>query len=191
METLIVLGLFSVVLTTAADIFLMSNRAQRKTVSMERVQSDARYTMEAMVREIRSGAVDYAWYGENLPLDGANAVDTLALIDGQGDRIRFFRNREDSECGSGSEAVRSCLLVSINGGATQVLTPTGINVFRASFFIRPVADPYGFDAVTGLYGASSQPAVTIVLGTENISADPRERSLVYLQTTVGTRNFRR
>lgn len=187
MEMIVVLGLFSIVMVSASDIFLISNRTQRKTLNLERVQSDARYAMEAMVREIRSGAIDYPWYESNgKPIGETGPTDTLAVIDGQGDRIVMYKS---DQCGD-SDA-QSCLVVELNGGDPQVLTPRGVNVFKAAFYIRPNVNPFSFDGSTGQYASDVQPRVTISLVVESTSIDPRERAIIYLQTTASSRNFRR
>jgi prepilin-type N-terminal cleavage/methylation domain-containing protein len=145
MEMIVVLGLFSIVMVSASDIFLMSNRTQRKTLNLERVQSDARYAMEAMVREIRSGAIDYPWYADNgKPIDGTGPTDTLAVIDGQGDRVVMYKS---DQCGDTD--TQSCLVVQLNDGDPQVLTPRGVNIYKAAFYIRPNVSPYVFDSSTG------------------------------------------
>ena len=187
MEMLVVMGIFAVVLTAASDIFLASNRAQRKTLSMELVQSDARYAMEAIVREVRSGTIDYSWYAANAPLSGNGLSSALAIVDGQGDRILFYHSLAAEECGHAD----SCIMVSLNGGIAQPITPKGVSVRRASFYVRPTADPYAFDHLTGLYGSDEQPRATVSLEMDSDSVDPREKVSVFLQTTASTRNFRR
>jgi prepilin-type N-terminal cleavage/methylation domain-containing protein len=191
LEMLIVLGLFAIVMVAASDIFLMANRTQRKTLNLERVQADARYAIETIVREVRGGAIDYPWYelASSVGIPEEGAIDTLAVIDEQGDRIRFFQSQTAEECvGIDSQ---SCLLVSLNGGTPQVITPSGVNVFRVAFYIRPVVDPYRFDLLTGDYAADVQPRVTISLVLESTATDETERAIVHLQTTASSRNFRR
>jgi len=187
MELLVVLGIFSTVVASATDIFLMASRAQRKIFALERTQADARFTMEAMAREVRTGSIDYVYYGEGMPASGA--VEELALVDSAGKRIRFHKSADAGDCADASSA--PCLMVTIEGGGTAPITPKGVKVFSAVFYVSPNSDPGFFDEATASYPVNLQPRVTIVLVMESAAQDPRERSIVQLQTTVTNRGYKR
>lgn len=187
MELLVVLGIFSTVVTAATDIFIMSNRSQRKIFALERTQADARFTMETMAREIRTGALDYDYYGATLEEPGP--VDELALVDSTGKKIRFHKSSDTGLC---ADAVSlPCLVVSLDGGGSAAITPKGVRVFDAAFYLLPKSDPTEFNTDTGTYAADIQPHVTIVLIMESVVQDPRDRSVVYLQTTMENRGYKR
>jgi len=187
MEMLVVLGIFSTVVVAASDILMMSSRSQRKVFALERTQADARFAMEAISREVRTGSIDYAYYGADLPANGP--VDDLALIDSAGKKIKFFKSAGASECADVSSS--PCLLVSIEGGTPAPITPKGVKVYSSAFYLLPKADPALFDTFTGGYASNVQPHVTVVLVMESAVQDPRERSVVYLQTTVENRGYKR
>jgi prepilin-type N-terminal cleavage/methylation domain-containing protein len=187
MELLVVLGIFSTVVASATDIFMMASRAQRKVFALERTQADARFSMEAVAREVRTGAIDYDYYGDGL--SGTGAVDVLALIDSAGKRLRFYKSSEAANCADAAST--PCLMVTIDGGGTAPLTPKGVKVFNIAFFISPSSDPGFFDTTTASYPVNIQPRVTMTLVMESAAQDPRERSIVYLQTTVTNRGYTR
>lgn len=187
MELLVVLGIFSTVVASATDIFLMAARSQRKVFSLERTQADARFTMEAMAREVRTGSINYAYYEDGLPASGS--VDELALVDSSGKGIRFHKSTEVADCADAASS--PCLMVTIEGGGTAPITPKGVKVYNVAFYISPNSDPGYFDMATASYPVNTQPRVTIVLVMESAAQDPRERSIVQLQTTVANRGYKR
>lgn len=187
MELLVVLGIFSTVVASATDIFMMASRAQRKVFALERTQADARFTMEAIAREVRTGSVDYDYYGDGLTESGA--VEVLALVDSVGKRIRFYKSSDAADCADAAST--PCLMVTIDGGGTAPLTPKGVKVFNVAFFVSPSSDPSYFDTVTASYPVNTQPRVTMTMVMESAAQDPRERSIVYLQTTVTNRGYHR
>ncbi|MDD5251651.1 MAG: prepilin-type N-terminal cleavage/methylation domain-containing protein [Patescibacteria group bacterium] len=188
MELLVVLGLFSIVITSATDILMMSSRAQRKTFNLEKTQADARYTMETMAREIRTGFIDYVWYEANEPLTGVPSRN-LALVRENGERLRFYV--EDSQQACGAENNTPCVMVTLNETASAAITPKGVEAKYARFYLSPKSDPYQLDIGTGAFLADDQPQATIVLVLESTGPGVDQRSLVHFQTTVVSRAYRR
>ncbi len=185
-EVVVALAIFSVSSIFISDAFVKSNQAQRKTAALQKVQSDARYAMEAIAREVRSGRIDYEYYGNNVPA----VSEELALIDRDEKKFIFKKETDPGLCPSAESS--PCLNVSIDEGATWVsLTPNDIKIDSLKFFISPSADPFLLDAETGSYGPNEQPKVTIVLSTESLETKPEERSFVPLQTTISTRQYYR
>ena len=99
-ETVIVLGIFSIATTYAISIFIQSNTVQKRTANIQRSTSDARYVLEVMAREFRMGTVDYDYYdGGSIPVP----VDTLALRDENNSPVIFKKMNS-----SGREAIQVC-----------------------------------------------------------------------------------
>lgn len=190
MELLVVLGIFSTVVVAASDIFLLANKSQRKMFGLERVQADARFTMEAIVREVRTGTFDYAYYaGRGTPI---GVPDTeLALIDSTNTKIRFHVSNAGNESNCANAQSRPCLLVTVGNGTPAPMTPKSVRVNNARFYVAPVTDPNTFDPATGTYSSNVQPHVTVVLMLESTAERQTERSIVYLQTTATNRKYRR
>ncbi|MEY4744820.1 MAG: hypothetical protein RL272_765 [Candidatus Parcubacteria bacterium] len=190
MELLVVLTIFSMVVTTATDIFLLTNRSQRKIFGLERTQADARYTLEAMVREVRTGSIDYAYYaGRASPLGTPDGE--LALIDGTNTPIKFKVSDAGSETLCADAQSRPCLLVAIGANPPAAITPKNVAVRTAKFYVAPAADPLSFNSVSGTYASNAQPHVTIVLVLESRGDRAGEQSVVYLQTTATNRGYKR
>jgi len=188
MELLVVMSIFSTVVLIASDVFMISARTQRKIYGLERAQSDARYTMEAMAREIRTGAIDYAYYASRGSFTQPD--DELALLQSDLTSLRFRVSTASTQSYCPT-ATLPCLLVTVGGGTPAAITPKNVAVRTAKFYITPVTDPSVLDYATGLYASNIQPRVTIVLVLENVATVSSEASTVYQQTTSVSRSYKR
>jgi prepilin-type N-terminal cleavage/methylation domain-containing protein len=190
MEMLVVLTIFSMVVVAATDIFILSSRSQRKVFGLERVQADARFTMESIVREVRTGMVDREWYASRgAPPGGPD--DTLALIDATGTSIVFKESDASDEEYCPDVTSRPCLLVSLDGSVPASITPVGVRVRSLGFYIMPAEDPFAFDVDLGAYPSDVQPFVTIALSLETVEPRVTDRTLVRFQTTATQRAYSR
>jgi prepilin-type N-terminal cleavage/methylation domain-containing protein len=190
MELLVVLGIFSMVVTSASDIFLLTGKSQRKIFGLERTQADARFTMEAIAREVRTGTFDWAYYaGRTLPLGLPD--NELALVDSTQTALRFSMSDSNTNALCPDAASTPCLLVTVGTNTPTPLTPKGVVVRNLAFYIAPQLDPSVFNPATGTYASTEQPRVTIVLVLESITERVGERSIVSIQTTVTNRLYRR
>ncbi len=190
MEMLVALTIFSTLVVAATNIFMLASRSQRKIFDLETMQASARYTMEAMVREIRTGSIDLAYYASRgTPL--ITPDPELALVDSEGDDIRFFESDENnaSYCPDGDST--PCLLVTVGANPPAPISPKGIKVRSVSFYISPEVDPFAFDPSSGSFLSDSQPSVTILLSFESSSRKIDERTYTTLQTTATSRRYER
>ena len=190
LEMLVVLGIFSTVVASATDIFLMSSKAQRKVLAQEKVQADARFTLEVMAREARIDAIDYAYYAAN-----SGVVDLpeneLAFIDPTNTPIRFkVSDASTQSVCPDNDAAKPCLLAIINNGAPVAITPKDVIIRSAKFYITPQLDPNQYDTNIDAYVANDQPSVTMVLDVETNQVGT-SKSVIYVQTTVSNRIYRR
>ena len=183
-EMIVVLAIFSVATVVIVDIFMMASRSQRRTLTVQKIQSEARFSMEAIAREARMDMIDYAFYGGTI-----NEIPTsiLALRDQDDNQIIFKKSSED--CPSGTD---QCLVVSIDGGANWAsITSKGVRVVSLNFYIAPTVDPFLLNVDDGTYASDNQPRVTIVLSVEGVGVRSEEQTTVNLQTTVSNRIYRR
>ena len=183
-EMMVVLAIFSVATVAIIDIFMIASQAQRRTLAVQKIYSDARYSMEAMAREIKMDSIDYDWSG----YAGGIMVpaDVLALRDADDNSIIFKKSLSDCPPGT-----TNCLTVSLDGGLTWAsITSGGINVLDLKFYIDPLVDPFKMNGALG-YDSDHEPRVTIVLVTEGVGGRPDEQKIVNLQTTVSNRIYRR
>jgi len=138
MEILVTLAIFSTALVIIANIFVLSSRAQQKTSTIEKVQSDARFSMESMVREVRAGSIDYLRYGGAVGLTSA-PVEELNILDVAGRHLSFFK----SACDTPEE--RQCLKVSLEENGEETIadvTNAYAKVSDLKFYISPLSDPF-------------------------------------------------
>ncbi len=184
MEILVVMGIFSMTVTITSGIFLLSNQAQRRVLALTAAQADLRFVMEAIVREVRGGQIDYATY------EGAQGGITipasrLLLQSASGNQLEFYSETNPTVCSFG---VSRCLAVRVNGTA-QSLTSTGVVLDKLVFYISPGNDPFSIDAGSGLYKANAQPTVTIALQVRTTGPKPQDVFTMNAQTTVTSRAY--
>ncbi len=186
MEILVVMGVFSMTVTVTSGIFLLSNQAQRRVLALSTAQSDLRFAMEAIVREVRGGQIDYAAYegsqgGISLP------ASRLLLKSASGNDLEFYSDSNPTVCPLGTP---SCLAVRVNGVA-QSLTSKGVVLDKLVFYVSPGNDPFTIDASSGLYGADAQPTVTIAMQIQTTGPKPQDVFVMNAQTTVTSRVYAR
>ena len=186
METVLVLGIFSIATTYAISIFVQSNTVQKRTANIQRITSDARYVLEVMAREVRMGTIDYSYDGYDLPFDGVQSV--LAIRDEDNQPVRF--KREEVE--EGRYAVQVCSGTDIYCGAPDNwldITPSNLTVERLAFYLSPPRDPFTWQLPDYYY--DEQPRATIILETISLVKDLEEPYYSHFQTTVSSRSYQR
>jgi len=187
LEMVVVLGLFSMTVATAADIFMMASNAQRRAFFMERSQADARFSVEALVREVRNGKIDYEYYGGMAPVWS----ESLALIDETGSKM-LFRKSDATTANICADGVGPCVIVVAGNAPPAAVTPKGVKVRNLRFYLAPAIDAETFNTLTQEYVADMQQRVTAVMIVENPVVKANEQaSLNYIQATAAGRQYRR
>ncbi len=186
MEILVVMGVFSVVVTITSATFLLANQAQRRVLALTAAQADLRFAMEAIVREVRGGQIDYAAYegaqgGISVP------TDRLLLKSASGNRLEFYAETNPVICPAG---IAGCLAVKVNG-VSQSLTASGVLLEKLVFYVTPGNDPFSIDAASGLYQANAQPTVTVAIQIKTTGSKPLDIVTMNAQTTVTSRSYAR
>ncbi len=184
MEILVVMGIFSMTVTVTSGIFLLSNQAQRRVLALSTAQSDLRFAMEAIVREVRGGQIDYEAYegsqgGISLP------SPRLLLRSASGSDLEFYSETSPTICPT---STASCLAVKVNGVA-QSLTSPGVVLDKLVFYVSPGNDPFVTDPASGLYGANVQPTVTVAMQIRTTGPKPQDVFTMNAQTTVTSRVY--
>jgi prepilin-type N-terminal cleavage/methylation domain-containing protein len=190
MEMLVAITVFTTLIVTATNIFMLASRSERKVFDMESMQASARFTLEAIAREIRTGLIDYAYY-TNRQLMMQTPEKVLALIDSEETPIKFYESNENNEDRCLDENSRPCLLVEVGSLAPVPLSPKGTKVRALNFYISPEQDPFVFDVVSYSYLTNTQPSVTVVLSLESAGRRFNEQSSLDLQTTIASRKYKR
>lgn len=192
MEMIVALGIFTTVVASVSNIFMLASRSQRKVFTMDRAQSDARFVMEAIAREVRMGTIDFSYYA-GLP----EPFQELAMIDTTGQSLRFHRSTSENDDKCADANSNPCLLVTIGSNEPEAVTPKGVKILNTRFYVTPKVDPWEFHPELGGYASNEQPRVTIVLVTESstpgkaAAVAAQDRSIMYVQTTVTSRNYKR
>lgn len=207
LEIVLVTAIFALTAVLAVDIFLVMTKLQRKTVTSQRLQGDARFVMELIAKDVRLGQIDYAFYDElvnfyHFPMENAlgelvSPLPVLALRNAQGESIVYRRTDADGflewadwddPSGNGIEVcIGDCLM---EGNAVwETITPQGIKVVSANFYIQPSVTP--FVPVAGAFMSDKQPLVTIQIGTQGSGSKIEEQGFIFLQTTASTRIYER
>lgn len=185
METVLVLGIFSIATTYAIGIFVQSNTVQKRTANIQRLTADARYVLEVMAREVRMGTIDYSYNGYTLPLVGPQTV--LAIKDEDNQPLRFRRAESN-----GRFAVQVCSgndLYCLVPANWLDITPSDLTVERLAFYLAPPDNPFSWQLPDYYY--DEQPRATIILETKSLVAGDIEQHYSHFQTTVSSRSYQR
>lgn len=182
-EMIVATAIFATASLIITDLFLISNRAQRRAESSQAVQSDARVLLANITERIRSGEIDYTAYAGVIP----KPSDTLAIIDERGRSI-VIRNSDtvftNTVCPSAIST--PCLEISEDGGTTfQPMTSERIRLVGMQFYIDPPESPLMQGG--GVYLYDIQPRVTVVMGLQGTSSNAAELGTTFVQTTVSSR----
>lgn len=200
-EMLVVLFIFIIVVVTASDIFMRTQRSQARSGSMQKLQDDVRFIGTKISNDVRTGSIDYSCYkrqdntfgvcGVAIDSEGGNSL--LALKTAKGSSIIYKINQNVGVNGCLNEKSAPCLLMSDNQGTTwQSMTGDRVRLDAAKtlFFIRPGKNPFELDA-ENKYLANEQPRVTLKLEALADVTGLSYSVKVPFQTTIATREYRR
>ncbi|TES96829.1 prepilin-type N-terminal cleavage/methylation domain-containing protein [Patescibacteria group bacterium] len=181
-ESLIATAIFVVVVAIGAGVFLTVSRAQHKAISVSEAQKDTRFALEAIVKEVRMGTIDFKYYEDN-KIDLEGEVNELAIYGSSKEYLVFRKVGGDQEGGQ--------LEVAINPsyqklpGNFQSMIRENVEIKKLSFYISPSESPYKEG------GEKKQPRVTIILQSEvKDQDDPVKTVKIDLQTTVTSRVYK-
>lgn len=188
MEAVIAVAIFATASIIITDIYIMAQRTQIKLAGQTKVQSDARFVMEVLAREVRLNGIDYDYIASqgDTPSTG---LDYLPLKDNQGNTLLFTISTDIVDVCAVNTS--QCLAVQRGNSVLASITPEGVNVNSIKFYIYPDNDPFVLDTGLWQYPNDDQPWVTIVLVSETVGLREIEDSISYLQTTVSTRQYER
>lgn len=167
-EMLVAVGALSFVILISLSSFLAVLNAQKKTAGIQNIQENLIFSMEMMLREIRTGTFYYCGYGS-----GSNTNDCQS-----GNSVFTFKNY------LGKTVIyrlnNGRIEKSSDGGSTySVITFPEINVSDLKFYVV---------GSTGAgQGDSNQPRVTITMKGEAEGATPKLKSQFNVQTTISQR----
>ncbi len=187
-ETMVAVSIFIIVITVVSNLFVISSRLHKNAALKQKIQSDARLILATLVERIRESTIDYGYY-EALGSDLSEPVDVLALVDKQGESIRFANISDAQVC---PEGTLHCLGIQVSGGAWNSMTSLGVRLSGENglrFYIRPFESP--FEIVGSAFVSNEQPNVTVVFTLETTLDQAVFRNRSYFQTSASTRVYKR
>ncbi|MDO8425626.1 MAG: prepilin-type N-terminal cleavage/methylation domain-containing protein [bacterium] len=161
MEMLVAIAVFSITIGVTSDLFLTATRQQRRTTVRSALESDARFVLETITREVREGRIDRA------------VTDALAIIHFDDTQTRFRMSTTDCVGDSGS-----CIAIGrvAADGSIAWAALTGADIAVGAF-----------DVHTG--DASLQDYATVRLQLTAAGARAGERETTEAQTTIASRVY--
>lgn len=167
-ELVVAIGVAGIAIGVAVSAFVFSGRAERRELRLTRLAEETNAAMDFMVRELRTGTINYSAMG--VFKNPAPAVAYSSAVDGA--KMTVGQSSDPSDCGA---AAMPCLIVrSLLTGTTR-LASADTRVTSLLFYVLPTSSP----------GAQAQ-TVTIILAL----ADSADKSLTYrLQSAVTLRNY--
>ena len=157
MEIVVVLAVFSTMTLLVTDVFLTISRVQVQTSSAQKVQSDARFAIEAMAREIKYGTIDYQCYANHDSGTGCYELRIAGEIDLNGPvPILVTRDQQNDQVfyGFWNNKIKACSNTRVDPGRCylsepyepydnwQDVTPTDVVVDNLAFYISPASSPF-------------------------------------------------
>ena len=202
-EAVVASGLFAATVAIGVGMYLSIIRAQNEVTASRRASEDARYVMESIAREVRTGEIDYAQY---LTAPGNPCPGTLAaLVPGPGslcsDVLYVIGNNDPTAKRNVTikqDSNNRDLDETVNGSTQTTLNSTpNVLVSNVHFIIDPGEDPFGpfvsqpDNPQCTSIGSSNlpvrQPRVTILMDVTGTA--PAAQELLHLQTTVTTKEY--
>lgn len=194
MEMIVVVLLFSLVMMAASDLFIRSQRTERKTAALQRLQDDIRFLVNKAALELQLGSLDYSAYANaqqcgtaQSSINSLNGNDTLAIRRFDGSRL--FIKKTDDACVDAAST--PCFVVSENGTAWSAASGRGVKVESLTFYISPSKNPFTYCENEVGYASDQQPRVTIALKASATVTGAKEPVTTAVQTTVSSRNYQR
>ncbi len=189
LEMVVVMSIFSVASVYSMSAYVKSNRGQKKIVAISKSTTDARYALETMVKEIRSGKIDYQMYdAKEINLASNEPVNDLFITDSNNNLIWFNLYQVDQT----KSQIRVCYTIEACEEETWFdITPGNINISTFNVYIWPKADPFTFNIDTNDYDADEQPKVSLVIRSKSLDKNEVSPQEIHLQTTVSSRTYER
>ncbi len=207
-ELVVVIFIFSILLTGAIDIFVQAQRAQRKVAALEKLQDDARFLMQTITQSFQLGSLDFDCYQRpekdkalNLGLCG-DSIDTLegngilGIKTFEGKTILFAHSSLIGE-GQGKcidEESAPCVMVAeVSSAGEPSWTPAssqGVRVETLQFYLSPDKNPFVLNDQNE-YISNAQPRVTVVFGATAQIKRFKETAKTFVQTTISSREYKR
>lgn len=189
LEMVVVMSIFSIASVYSMSAYVKSNRGQKKIVAISKSTTDARYALETMVKEIRSGKIDYEMYKlKDINLDNNEPVNDLFIKDANNNLVWFNLYQVDQT----RSQIRVCYTFELcEEDKWYDITPGNVTVTTFNVYIWPKKNPFVLNSNTNEYEANEQPKATIVIRSKSLDKSEVAPQEIHLQTTVSSRTYER
>lgn len=163
-ELIIAMAIFVIVISVVLSLFMTGLKGQRRVITLQNLQDNARFLLGFMAKEIRMSNINNVVNGETLILDITHPIsgDIIYTFTGAPD---YDIKRRFLDPGPPAQFLEGA----INSGEVLI---TG------SFSLSGIG-----------IGDGQQPRVTITVNVETVGVKVEEKAEVTLQTTVSPRNL--
>ena len=171
-ELIVSVGLFSVVMLSATEIFKTVVDGQRSAISAQNVQENIRYALEKISKEIRMAQISNTLClpaGVNKVFNTAAGSTELYFKNQYGDCVTYYLD---------SNRLNINVATGISAG-TYYITPAKIEASNLKFFVE--------DDLIGAFH-STQPYVTVVMDAKAVGLAIHEQK-IKIQMTVSSRYY--
>ncbi len=195
MEMIVVVALFSILITATSDIFMRAQRTQRKTTAQQRLQDDARYLMQKIASEFQAGSLDYGVYahGQDCDVGQSSAIKSVdgnaLLVFRRFDGTHLYIQQSNDACVDAQST--PCLALSDDGVSWSAASSKGVKIESLQFFISPDKDPFTYCEATNAYLRDVQPRVTVVVTASATTVGVKDPAHLSIQTTISSREYKR
>ncbi len=212
MEIIVATMLFALVTSAMTVLFNYTLKINRRAQALREASQGMRNFVEFLVKEVRNGQIDYSVVGgkvvASIPpcphnsgvviggdnsnssniygqTDSVRKIDNaIGIITSEGDRECIYLADANGNAVSGFSG--SKLMVNKNNTTIEAINPPNFTVDSATFYIRPVVDPYTNNPVGTL--PKIQPFVTFHIQF-TVTLPTGEQVPIYYQTSVSTDKY--
>ena len=185
LEMVVTMGIFAVASVYSMSAYVKSNSGQRKIVNISKGTTDARYAMETMVREIRTGKIDYTKYHDLGIAINEQPNHDLIVRDSDNNLVWFSISENN-----GKNEIKVCYTeTACDNGEWNVVTPSNIDITTFNIYIWPKVDPFNWSDSINNFEANQQPMTTIVIRSKSLDATDTLSQDIHMQTTVTSRLY--
>jgi len=187
MEMLVAVTIFSLAITAAVTIFVISNQAQKRSGSLEKIDQQIKYLLEFFTNSLKESEIDYSVVNTNpYPLSPTQYFNFLS---GNQEYVSWrLASASSTHVWQQCKRVDRYCLANDPESDWFDLHSRDLDLTALSIAAKPLVSPWEINPETGVYLSNEQPYFTLVLLVKKLnSQDP----VTVWQTTVASRLYKR
>lgn len=187
MEMLVAVTIFSIAIASATTIFVVSNQAQKRAGSLEKIDQQVKYLLEFFTNSLSQAQIDYSVGIVNpYPLSSIQWFKFITA-DELYTNWRLATNGSNHVWQQCQRVDRYCTTGDPDSDWLD-LHSRDLDLAVVSLVVNPTVSPWEIDPQTGAYLSNQQPQITLVLTAKKVDANLPP---VVWQTTVTSRLYNR